>query len=55
MVCDETPDAVMYMVPATALPKAGIAPVTDPVTYNVLPELVAKIVLLGETELPIVP
>ena len=43
------------MVPATALPEAGIAPVTAGVTYNVLPEPVAKIVLLGETELPIVP
>ena len=55
MVCDETPDAVMYIVPATALPEAGIAPVTAPVTYNVLPEPVAKIALLGEAELPIVP
>jgi hypothetical protein len=38
------------MVPATALPEAGIAPVIDPVTYNVLPEPVAYIALLGEAE-----
>ena len=43
------------MVPATALPEAGIAPVTDPVTYNVKPLPVAKIELLGETADPIVP
>jgi hypothetical protein len=43
------------MVPATALPEAGIAPVTAAVTYRVLPEPVAKMVLLGEAELPIVP
>jgi hypothetical protein len=40
----------------TALPDAGIAPVgAAAVTYNVFPEPVAKIVLLGETDDPIVP
>ena len=43
------------MVPATAFPVAGIAPVTAPVTYNVKPLPFAKIELLGEAEDPMVP
>ena len=51
----ETPLAVIYIVPATAVPVEGIAALGGVVTYNKFPVGVAKMVATGEAALPIVP
>ena len=51
----ETPLAVIYIVPATAVPVDGIAALGGVVTYNIFPDGVAKMVATGDEEEPIVP